>query len=103
MLKFLCSYLGSTCIVFANTNTGVADVSKGNHEVRIMSWLNTMRTADWTMWNNIAKFTKFLVWVWIIGMNPAFVKCPVSGSLVGSSSRVKESVRLSKCSMSRLR
>jgi hypothetical protein len=39
----------------------------------------------------------------MIGMYPAFVNFPVSGSLVGSSSHVKDTVILSKCSTSRLR
>jgi len=38
----------------------------------------------------------------MIGMYPAVVKYPVSGSLVGSSSHVKESVRVRRCSISRL-
>jgi len=39
----------------------------------------------------------------MIGMYPAVVKCPVSGSLVSSSSHVKESVRVKRRSISRLR
>jgi hypothetical protein len=78
-------------------------MSKGNHDVRSISCWNTMRIADWIMWNIIIKFTKYLVWVSMIWMYPAFVKHPVSGSLVGSSSHVKEPVSLSRYSMSRLR
>jgi len=35
--------------------------------------------------------------------NPAFVRYSVSGSLVGSSSHVKESVRVRRCLIWRLR
>jgi len=78
-------------------------VSKGNHEVNIISWLDTMRTVVWIMWNKIRNPAVYLVRLWMIGMYPAFVNFPVSGSLVGSSSHVKESVSLSKWSTSRLR
>jgi len=44
----------------------------------------------------------YLVKLWMIGMYPAFVKLPVSGSVVGSSSHVKISFRFSRCSMSGL-
>jgi len=40
-----------TCAIFADAYNGVADVSKGNHDVSIMSWLENMRTVDWIMWN----------------------------------------------------
>jgi len=92
-----------TCIIFTNMYTEVADVSKGNHEMNIISRLITMRTVDWIKWNEIVNQKQYLVRLWMIGMYPAFVKCPVSGSLVGSSSHVKESVILSSSSMSRLR
>jgi hypothetical protein len=71
--------------------TEVADVSKGNHEIKIISRFITMRTADWIKWNKIVNQKKYLVRSWMIGMYPAFVKYPVSGSLVGSSSHVNES------------
>jgi hypothetical protein len=77
-------------------------MSKGNHEVKTISWFDTMRDADWMMWTKTVNPAEYLVRRWMIGMYPAFVKYPVSGSLVGSSSHVKESVRLSRCSMSRL-
>jgi len=84
--------------------TEIAEVSKGNHEIfKIISRFITMRTADWIMWNNIVNLKKYLVRSWMIGMYPAFVKYPVSGSLVGSSSHENESVSLSRSRMSRLR
>ena len=102
---YQCSHiyiLEYTCAVFTDAYTNVADVSKGNHDVSIMSWLENIRTVDWVIWNANPN-TKMYLWrLWISGMYPAFVKWPVSGSLLGSSSHVKESVSVSRCSMSRL-
>ena len=78
-------------------------MSKGNHEVNTISWFDTMRTVDWIMWNAIRNPAVYFVTDWMIGMYPAFVKYPVSGSLVGSSSHVKDTVSLSRCSKSLLR
>ena len=78
-------------------------MSKGNHEVNIISWFDTMRNVDWVKWNTIPTQKTYLVRRWMIGMYPAFVKYPVSGSLVGSSSHVKDTVSLSRCSKSLLR
>ena len=83
--------------------TEFTDVSKGNDEISIISRLITMRNVDWIKWNNIVNQNKYLVSSWMIGMYPAFVKYPVSGSLFGSSSHVNASVSLSRSSMSRLR
>ena len=83
--------------------TEVADMSNGNQGIEIISRLITMRTADWIKWIKIVNQNMYLVRPWMIGMYPAFVKYPVSGSLVGSSSQVKESVSLSRSSISRLR
>jgi len=84
-------------------NTEVDDRSNGNHELKIISWWITTRTVEWIEWNKIMNQKKYLVRSWMIGMNPAFVKYPVSGSLVGISSHVNESVCLNRSSMSRLR
>ena len=89
--------------MLANAYTGLADRSKGDHEVKTISWFDTMRTADWIKWNESWNPAKYFVRRSMIAMYAAFVKYPVSGSLVGSSSHVNESVRLSRCSMSRLR
>jgi len=78
-------------------------MSKGTHEVNTISWLDNMRTVVWTMWNEIRSPAVYLVRLWMISMYAAFVKLPVTGSLVGSSSHVKDTVSLSKCSTSRLR
>ena len=78
-------------------------MSKGNHEVNTISWLDNMRTVVWTMWNEIRSPAVYFVRLWMISMYAAFVKLPVTGSLVGSSSHVKDTVSLSKCSTSRLR
>ena len=75
----------------------------GNHVVKIMSWLITMRAVLWIPWYPNINITMYFINVWMIGMYPAFVKYPVSGSLVGSSSHVKEFVKLRRFSMSRLR
>jgi hypothetical protein len=66
-----------TCAVFADAYTAVDDVSKGNHEVSIMSWLENMRTVDWVMWNANPNTKKYLWRLWTRGMYPAFVKCPL--------------------------
>jgi len=78
-------------------------MSKGNHEVNIISWLDNMRTVVWIMWNDIRNPAVNFVRICMIGMYPALVKRPVSGSLAGSSSHVKDTVSLRRCSTSRLR
>jgi hypothetical protein len=83
--------------------TGLDDASRGNHVGKIMSWFITMRTVLWILWYAIAKSSMYLERFWMIGIYPAYVIYPVSGSLVGESSHVKEFVRLRRCSMSRLR
>ena len=101
---FACIYrVDCTCIMFAHMYTEVADRSNGNHEIRTISRLITMRTVDWVKWNNIVNQKPYFVRRWMIGMYPAFVKYPVSGSLVGRSSHVNESVSLSRSPISRLR
>jgi len=83
--------------------TGLDDASMGNHAGKIVSWFITMRTVLWIVWYAIPKSSMYLERLWIIGIYPAYVTYPVSGSLVGSSSHVKEFVRLRRYSMSRLR
>ena len=83
--------------------TGLDDVSIGNHVVKIMSWLITMRAVLWIPWNANANSSMYLETLWMIGIYPAYVIYPESGSMVDSSSHVKEFVRLKRCSMSRLR
>lgn len=83
--------------------TGLDDASMGNHVVKIMSWFITMRTVLWILWYASAKSSAYLERLWMIGIYPACVIYPVSRSLVGSFSHVKEFVRLRRCSMSRLR
>ena len=83
--------------------TGLDDASIGNHVVKIMSWFITMRAVLWILWYTIPKSSMYLERLWMIGMYPAYIIYPVSGSVVGSSSHVKEFVRLRRCSMSRLR
>ena len=101
---FACIYtVNCTCVIFAHMYTEVADRSNGNHEIRTISRLITMRTVDWIKWKDIVNQKTYLARRWMIGMYPAFVKYPVSGSLVGSSSHVNESVSLSSSSISRLR
>jgi len=88
-----------TCIVYTRTFVGMSETSNRNHEVRSISWFNALRTAEWTMWYKNKEITMYLILVWMTRIYPAFVKYPVSGSLVGSSSHVKQSVRLSRCSV----
>jgi hypothetical protein len=83
--------------------TGLDDASMGNHVVMIMSWLIMMRAVLWIPKYTNINITVYLVSVWMIEMYPACVKYPVSASLFGSSSHVKEFVKLSRPSMSRLR
>jgi hypothetical protein len=92
-----------TCVKFAISYTGLTDASKGYHVFKTMSWFRIMRTVVWIVWNTIMKAMIYLVSFSMIGMYPAFVKYPVSGFLVGSSSQVKESVRRIRCSTSRFR
>jgi len=68
-----------------------------------MSCFNTKRILFWMVWNQTNNVAEYLVNVWILGMFPAFVDCPVSGSLFGSFSHVKDSVRVSVSLMSSLR
>jgi len=79
--------------------SGLDDASNGNHMGKIISWLITMRTALWIPWNANPKDTMYLESLWMIGMYPAFVIFPVSGSLVCSSSHENESVRVRRCSI----
>jgi len=90
-------------VKFAISYIGLTDTSKGYQSAKIISWLVTLRTINWIMLNAMRKTFTFLASDWMIGMYPAFVKYPVSGSLFGSSSHVKKSVRLRSCSMSDLR
>jgi hypothetical protein len=69
----------------------------GSHRGKTVSWFVKMRTVVWIPWNAYAKITVYFVRLWMIEMYPAVVKYPVSGSLVGSSSHVKESVRVRRC------
>jgi len=90
-------------VKFAISYIGLADTSKGYQLAKNISWLITLRTTNWIMLKEMKKAFTFLLIAWMIGMYPAFVIYPVSGSLVGSSSHVKESVRLRSCSMSDFR
>jgi hypothetical protein len=91
-----------TCVKIAISYIGLTDASKGYQFVKGMSWSSTIRTVESTVWYIIVNVIKYAATFCNIGMYPAFVKCPVSGFLVGSSSHVKESVSLSKCWMSGL-
>jgi len=90
-------------VKFAISYIGLTDTSKGYQLAKNISWLMTLRTTNWIVLNEMRKASMYLVSAWMIGMYPAFVQYPVSGSLVGSSSHVKKSVRLRSCSMSDLR
>jgi len=90
-------------VKFAISYIGLTDTSKGYQLTKNISCLITMRTINWVVLNAKRKAFIILVSAWMIGMYPAFVKYPVSGSLFGSSSHVKKSVRLTSCSMSDLR
>jgi hypothetical protein len=92
-----------TCMKLIISYNGLQNTSMGSHIEKINSWFIRMQTAPWMAWNVSANDITFLVYLWMIGMYPAFVIFPVSGSLVGSSFHVKESVMKSRCSMSRLR
>jgi len=83
--------------------TGLEDASMRNHAGKIVSRFITMRTVLWIMWYANPKSRMYLERLWMIGIYPAYVIYPVSESLVGSSSHVKEFVRLRRCSMLRLR
>jgi hypothetical protein len=74
--------------------SGLLDASMGNHTGKIVSWFITMRTVLWIMWPEYAIIAVYFVYLSMRGMYPAVVIYPVSGSLVGSSSHVKESVRV---------
>jgi hypothetical protein len=52
-----------------------------------------MRIVDWTQWKTKIITATRAVNIWMSGIHPAAVKCPVSASLVGRSSHVKLSVR----------
>jgi hypothetical protein len=92
-----------TCMKLTISYSGLHDASKGSHMGNIISWLVTMRAVVCKPWNTSTTETKFLVNIWMIGMYPACVILPVSVFMVGSSSHVKESVMVSRCSISRLR
>jgi hypothetical protein len=53
-----------------------------------------MRYADCLKWNAVLIKAAYMVIIWITGVYPTFAKCPVSGSLFGRSSCVKESIRV---------
>jgi len=89
-----------TCVKIAISYIGLTDALKGYQFVKGMSWLSTICTVEETVWYMIVSVVQYAVKFCIFGMYPAFVECPVSGLLVGSSSHVKESVSLSKCWMS---
>ena len=90
-----------TCMKLTISYTGLDDESMGNHVVKIMSWFITMRTVHWIMWYANPKSNVYLETFWMIGIYPAYVIYPLSWSLFGSSSHVKEFVRLRRCWMSR--
>jgi hypothetical protein len=92
-----------TCDKFANSYAGLTVTSKGYHLEYIISWLYTMRIMLCVSWNPAMNTMILFTITWILGMYPAFVVCPVSGCLVGSSSQVNASVRVIRSYTSRLR
>jgi hypothetical protein len=62
-----------------------------------------MRTVDWTVWKHKITIAAFLLYFIVSGIHPAAVNCPVSASLVGRSSHVKQSVRSNARSILRCR
>jgi hypothetical protein len=69
--------------------------------VKIMERLDTMRMVDWVVWNIQDNTTTKIVRMLTGSMCPLIVKFPVSGSLIGRSSKLKDSAKWTKYSMSR--
>jgi hypothetical protein len=72
---------------------GLTEASNGYHVVKIMEWLNVIRKADWVPWKTATNIHPYLARLLIRGMYPVIVKLPVSGSLFGKLSDVKQSAR----------
>jgi hypothetical protein len=45
-------------MLLSQTQTGVADVTNENYEVKIISWLAAMRNVDWLMWKEVMRQIK---------------------------------------------